>query len=183
MKKMIISLIFMSTCFSCHNIGDNLSENSANKMARHDEIRKIMRNHWINSYETGDFYRWSAEERKEILSELDKMKKDYYYELSDPNILLTVPGPSWGIRGPLTLTQVERESLEEIRKGKRKDTPQLPFGFQNDNWIKLKSQYKDGDEFYSFASDEFSWRNFNGKAGYILIHNNEVIGGIVTVIN
>jgi hypothetical protein len=140
-----------------------------------------MRNHWIHEYETGDFYWWSAAERKEELSELSKMKSDYYYELSDPNINLTIPGPGWVIRGPLTIAHVEQESLEKVRKFP--DVPQLPFGYQNDKWNKLKSQYKEGDELCFFGSDTVSWAYLRGTSGYVLIRHNEIVDLIVTTIS
>jgi hypothetical protein len=141
-------------------------------MTRHDEIRKIMRDHWIHKYETGDFYWLSTTQRKKELRELRKMKEDYYYEPSDPDIILDIPGPGWEIRGPLTVAQVEQESLERIKTSSRNDVPQVPFGFQNDNWIKFKSQYKDGDEVYFFGSEL--------TRGYVLIHKNLVVDTIVT---
>jgi hypothetical protein len=132
-----------------------------------------MRSNWIHNYETGDFYWWSAEERKRNLRELRKMKKDYYYELSDPNIALYVPGPGWAIRGPLTIAQVEQESLQQIRLAP--DVPQVPFGYDNDKWNELKSQYKDGDEFYFFGLDPRP-PYFYGTSGYVLIRGNQVLG-------
>jgi len=179
MKLSTICFIFAITCSCCRD--DTLQGSAEETMTRHDEIRKIMRNHWIHLYETEDFYWWSAEERKKNLSELRKMKKDYHYELSDPNINLTIPGPGWAIRGPLTITQVEHESLEKIRESP--DVPQVPFGYQNNYWNKLKSQYKEGDEFYFFGSDPVSWAYFRGRLGYVLIRDNEFVDRIVTNIS
>jgi hypothetical protein len=104
------------------------------------------------------------------------MKKDYYYESSDPNVPI-VPGTGWAIRGPLTIGQVEQETLEEIRK--YPDVPQVPFGYKNDKWNKLKSKYKDGDEFYFFSLR--STPNHYGTAGYVLIRDNQIVGMIVVV--
>jgi hypothetical protein len=183
MRIVAVFFIIMLTC-SCRHTKDDTQDNThpgstEHTMTRNDEVRKIMRNQWIHEYETGDFYWWSAEERKKNLSELHKMEKDYYYESSDPNLTLSVPGPSWSIRGPLTIAQVEQESLEEIRK--YPDVPQVPFGYENDKWDKLKSQYKDGDEFYFFSSNERSYVFPHGTAGYVLIRDNQVAGLKVTV--
>ena len=92
-----------------------------------------------------------------------------------------MPGPSWEIRGPLTIEQIEQKSLEEMRQ--YSDALQVPFGYSNDKWIKLRSQYIDGDEFYYYKSDSLSWQYFRGEAGYVLIRNNKVVSMIVTVIN
>jgi len=174
MKITTTCLGIMLACSCCHTTDDTHPGSAEEAMTRHDEIRKIMRNHWIHQYETGDFYWWSAEVRKKNLSELRKMKKDYYYELSDPNINLTIPGPGWAIRGPLTIGQIEQESLEKIREFS--DVPQVPFGYQNDKWNKLKSQYKDMDEFYFFALDPLSSPNYFGTSGYVLIRDNQIVG-------
>ena len=173
-------LTIMLTCSCCHTTDDTHPGSTKEAMTRHDEVRKAMRSYWIHSYETAnDMYWSSAAERRKILTELRKMKKDYHYELNDRNFPLTVPGPGWGIRGPLTIAQVEQESLEETTKSPH--VPQVPFGYANDKWNKLKSQYKDGDEFYFFAAD--SRRYFQGTAGYVLIRDNELVDLIVTGIS
>ena len=178
MKLITMCFIVAITC-SCRQ-KDTHQGSTEKAMTRHDEIRKIMRSYWIHKYETeGLNVLWSAAEHKKILGELSKMKKDYYYELSDPNIHLLIPGPGWIIRGPLTIAQVEQESLEEIRK--YPDVPQVPFGYENDKWKKLKSQYRDGDEFYFFAANVQSWVFPHGMAGYVLIRGNEILGLKVTV--
>lgn len=172
MKVIITCLIIIVSCSCCQTTDDIHQGIAKSTMTRHDEIRKIMRDHWIHQYETGDFYWLSTNQRKKELHELRKMKKDYYYKPNDPNIILDIPGPEWYIRGPLTIEQVEQESLEKIKKSSRNDVPQVPFGFQNDKWIKFKSQYKDGDELYFFGSEL--------TRGYVLIHKNNVVDTIVT---
>lgn len=181
MKITTICLFIVLACSCCDTTDETHPESTEESMARHDEIRKILRSYWIHEYETGDFYWWSAEERKKNLSELHKMKKDYRYELTDPNINLTIPGPGWAIKGPLTIEQIEQESLEKIRE--YPDVPQVPFGYQNDTWNKLKNQYENGDEFYFFGSDPVSWAYLRGELGYVLIRDNEVAGRIVTNIS
>ena len=171
MKIATICFIIMLASSCCYITDDAHPVNSKNIMTSHDEIRKIMRDYWIHDYETNGLDMLSSTER----NELRKMKEDYYYEPSDPNIVLDIPGPGWVIRGPLTITQIEQKSLEEMRESSRKDLPQVPFGFINDQWKKLKSQYKDGDELYFFGSELMR--------GYVLIHKNKVIDIIVTDIS
>ena len=65
---------------------------------------------------------------------------------------------------------------ERIKPIPREDDPKIPFGVANEEWNKLKNQYKDGDEFYFFASDERTWSLGMGRSGYVLIRNNEVVG-------
>jgi len=158
---------------SCHQTTDSHPCRNSVKMTRHDEIRKIMRDDWIHEFETVDDTYWSSPaERRKVLRELRKMKKDYYYESSEPNIP-SVPGPGWLIRGPLTIAQIEQESLQQIRLAP--DAPQVPFGYENDRWNQLKTQYKDGDEFYFFSLYPRP-PSFYGTSGYVLIRGNQVVG-------
>jgi len=154
MRIIFVSLVVILTC-NCHQ--NYCPQRSEKITTRHDEIRKIMRRYWINEYETGNFYWWSDEERKITLNELSKMKKDYYYELSDPNLVLTIPGPGWEIKGPLSTT--------------------------DNAWNKFKKEHKEGDELFFFSSDSMSWAYLRGRAGYILIRNNKIVNRIVTKMN
>ena len=52
-----------------------------------------------------------------------------------------------------------------------------------DDWVRLRSNYREGDEFYFFRSDERSWAYLRGGEGYILIRGNEEVGRIVTSMN
>jgi hypothetical protein len=117
--------------------------------------------------------------------ELRRLKKDFYAEVSDRNAhpTLVIPGHGWQIRGPLTIAQVEQESLEHLQKSPRKDVPLVPFGSLNKEWTELKNKYQNGDELYFYRSDQRSWRDLCGTQGYVLIRGNEEIGGIVTLMN
>jgi hypothetical protein len=176
MKITTICLVIVLACSCCHITDETHPGSTEEAMTRHDEIRKMLRNHWIHEFETVDDTYWSsAEEHKKAIRELRKMKKDYYYKSSDPNIP-DVPGPAWIIRGQLTIEQIEQKSLERIRMSPSPDVPQVPFGYENDKWNKLKSQYKDGDEFYFFALDPRSSPSYYGTSGYVLIRDNQIVG-------
>ena len=176
MKTTTMCCLVLLACLCCHTTGDIHPQSTGEAMTRHDEIRKIMRNHWIHEFETVDDTYWSsAAERRKVLAELRKMKKDYYYESSDPNLPLYVPGPGWAIRGPLTIAQIEQESLQRIRLSPNPDVPQVPFGYDNDQWNTLKSQYKDGDELYFFGLYPHP-PYFFGMSGYVLIRGNQIVG-------
>jgi len=84
------------------------------------------------------------------------------------------------VRGPMTIEEVEKESIEEILKSSRKDVPKVPFGFQNDRWKEFKDKYQDGDEIYYYMSEKNSWRILEGVAGYVLIRSESIIDIIVT---
>lgn len=174
MKITTICLVIVLACSCCDNTDDTHQGSTEEAMKRHDEIRKILRSHWIHEFETVDDTYWSsAEEHKKVLSELRKMKQDYYYKPSDPNIP-DIPGPVWEIKGPFTIEQIEQKALERIRESP--DVPQVPFGYDNDKWNELKSQYKDGDEFYLYSLDPRDSPSYYGTAGYVLIRDNQFVG-------
>jgi hypothetical protein len=114
-----------------------------------------------------------AEEAKPILSEkekrISKNISDYFHM-----------GFSIEIKGPFTIEEVEKKSLDRLSKSSRQDIPKVPFGFNNDEWKKFKSNYKDGDEIFYLTSDEKSWRGLYGREGYALIRNEKVVLVIIT---
>ncbi|MDT8303447.1 MAG: hypothetical protein RQ760_18350 [Sedimentisphaerales bacterium] len=117
-----------------------------------------------------------TEEVKPILSEKEKrISKNIsdYFQL----------GFSVEIKGPLTIEEVEKESLDELSISSRKDIPKVPFGFNNNRWNNFKSKYKDGDEIYYFSSDENSWDGLYGREGYALIRNEKVVLVIITILS
>lgn len=85
-----------------------------------------------------------------------------------------------GVRGPMTIEEVEKESLDKLSRSSRKDIPKVPFGFQNDRWDEFKSKYQDGDKIYYFISDRESWKGLYGREGYVLMRNEKIINVIVT---
>jgi len=82
-----------------------------------------------------------------------------------------VNGFSVEIDGPLTVEQVEVESLQVLedpilkRIQKDKDIKRVPFGGENKHWLALKDKYKEGDEMYFFRSDPTSWKWLCGSEG------------------
>jgi len=92
-------------------------------------------------------------------------------------------GFSVEIRGPLTIAEVEKASLEEISRSPHKDIPYAPFGLMNYEWNQFKSKYKEGDELYYFASDQKSWSAMEGCKGYATIRKNQLIGVIITEVS
>ena len=149
MKIIIASLVVVLTCSCSHN-GSHLARLD-NTITRHDEVLNIMRDHSISNLENS---KWITVAER---NELRKMKKDYYYELSDPNLVLTIPGPGWEIKGPLSTT--------------------------DNAWNHFIKERREGDELYFFSSDAISWAYLRGRAGYILIRNNKIVTMVVTKMN
>jgi hypothetical protein len=88
------------------------------------------------------------------------------------------------VRGPLSIEQVEQESLKSIlvaiKENVRQDIPQVPFGFMNDRWKDFKQQLRNGDLIFHFISDKDSWDVLCGRAGYVLVRDGEVVDTITT---
>lgn len=87
------------------------------------------------------------------------------------------------IKGPMTIEEIEKESLDELSKSSRQDIPKVPFGFMNDRWNEFKSKHQDSDEIYYFISDKKSWGALGGRAGYVLIRNERIIDVIITILS
>lgn len=88
------------------------------------------------------------------------------------------------VRGPLSIEQIEEEylrsHLELFCQNVRKDIPKVPFGFNNDTWLKFKIQLCGTDKIYYFMSEKDSWAVLYGCAGYALIREGQVVDVIIT---
>jgi hypothetical protein len=115
--------------------------------------------------------------------ELGKLM-DEYLRRDTLNYRSGPPGYDYNFRGPLTISEIEQETLDEVLKmieaGQGVDMPPLPFGRMNDKWIAFKEQYRPGDELYFFISNEHSWQMTAGRKGYLLLRRNQIIGTLLT---
>jgi hypothetical protein len=84
------------------------------------------------------------------------------------------------IKGPVTLEEVEKVGLDKVSG---KDCPQVPFGYQNKVWEKMKSQYRAGDIILYFKTDSKSWASLSGREGFVLIRGKEIIATITILMN
>jgi hypothetical protein len=57
----------------------------------------------------------------------------------------------WYVSGPMTIHEVELQSLEELRSAAPR-VPQVPFGFANADWITFKNKMEPGDTLVRFSS-------------------------------
>ena len=91
------------------------------------------------------------------------------------------------VRGPLSIAEVEQESLLEtlhdVVRHRLKDIPRVPFAYSNTEWKNLKNQLQKDDLIYYFTSDKTSWAALYGRAGYVAIRKGEVVAGIITKMN
>jgi len=170
---------------SCRQTVDSSPSENSDKMARHNEIRKIMREHYIGDLEKDAYL--TDEEHNELV----RLKKDYYADVKnrESHPTLVVPGRGWEIRGPLSIDQFEKELIELYEEAStiRKKVYNLNEKFENSeigtDFARFKSQYKKGDEIYFFKSDKRSWIDLCGEEGYVLIRKNKFVDRLVTAIN
>ncbi len=84
------------------------------------------------------------------------------------------------VRGPFTVKEVQKELVEDARAASRGGDRVIAGGPE---WRQLKAKLKRGDELYFYETDRESWAYLRGRAGYVAIRGNEVIGDFLTVMN
>ena len=81
---------------------------------------------------------------------------------------------------PRTVEEIEQNHMVS---DKRLGATPLAFGFQNEQWRKLKSQMQDGDVLREFKSPPKTWARMAGRQGIALVRDGKVIDSIVTLLN
>ncbi len=76
------------------------------------------------------------------------------------------------VRGPLTIGEVQKELAQVGRK--LREVP---------GWDELKGKLRRSDELYFYKTDLESWAYLRGRAGYVAVRGNEVIGSLLTFMN
>lgn len=94
---------------------------------------------------------------------------------------LTLFGLGSEIRGPLTIAEIESESLVEVSHCV--DCPQVPFGYANNAWEAFKATAQEGDEIFYFRSDTASWNALAGRQGFALIRKGTIVRTILTLLS
>lgn len=91
-------------------------------------------------------------------------------------------GRQYGIRGPLTIVQVEVELFRRpLVSG---DIAEMHVSDDLAKaWNSLRGNYQVGDEFYFVESDERSWAQLGGWRGYVLIRRNKIVGTLTKFMN
>lgn len=85
----------------------------------------------------------------------------------------------------LTIEEVEKYELvmmSEIKKI-RPDIPEVPFGFENVEWIAFKSIIRPGDKLVHYSTDSLSWQHLAGDMGYAIIRSGCVVAKQQTLQN
>jgi len=154
-------------------------------MTRHEEVLRVMRNADLRKLlDTVDWL--SAADRRE----LRRMQNDYHAKGRKGHWRhLTIPGPDWKLRGPLTFAEVKAQYVESVERGSRArarvygDLKTLADTEPDVSWDEFAGQYREGDELYEYRSGDRSWAEFCGQRGYVLIRENQVVAKYVTHIN
>jgi hypothetical protein len=79
------------------------------------------------------------------------------------------------ISGPFSIEKLEQEHMVEIRETKQT----LPFGYVNKEWNQLKSQYKDGDQFFFVKYEDGMF--FMGQ--HVLVRHGCIIGVLIGAVS
>lgn len=85
------------------------------------------------------------------------------------------------VRGPLSLKEVDRELTELAKIESHGRTPEVTF--KGPWWHELAAKFEPGDEFYFYRTDLHSWTILFGQQGYVLMRENDIIGGFITGVN
>jgi len=175
MKILIVCLATVLTC-SCQR-------SCQVKMTRHEEVLRVMRNATLRELLDTAYWLAAAERR-----ELRRMQSDYHAK-GGHWLYLTVPGPGWKLRGPLTFAEVKAKHVERVERGLQArarvygDLKTRADTEPDVSWDEFASQYREGDELYEYRSSDRSWAELCGRRGYVLIRENQVVGKYVTHIN
>lgn len=82
----------------------------------------------------------------------------------------------WLIR-KITVEEAEQKNLVT---NPRLSTEPVPFGYQNDTWLRVKSRMEEGAELWEFESPGDSWERLSGRAGICLVHDGWILDAVVT---
>ena len=80
-------------------------------------------------------------------------------------------------------TTVEEAEREHLVKDPRLDSEPVPFGRNNDEWMRVKGRLEEDDELWEFKSPPDTWANLCGRAGICLVQDGWIIDAVVTKMN
>ncbi len=84
-------------------------------------------------------------------------------------------GVDWDMLGnEYEINEVERMGTFDYSAINPK-VPNVPFGFLNSLWERIKERYVDGDRIYDFSSNSDDWTNCAGQSGYCLVRKNKIL--------
>ena len=78
---------------------------------------------------------------------------------------------------------VEEAEAANLVTDERLGPDPVPFGFINDDWKKLLSLMREGDELWEFDSPPETWEKLAGRRGIALVRECRVLYTIITLMN
>jgi hypothetical protein len=83
---------------------------------------------------------------------------------------------------------VRRVTPEEAAAAHMVQTPALgdasvPFGFLAEQWQKLRTGMRVGDELWEYCSPPETWDELAGRAGYVVVRNGRIVADVLTSMN
>ena len=153
MKNIIVCIMGILMCSSCHDTDNYVSGDSDDTMKRRDEISKIMKDHYHN-----DSFDYGFEIRGPFT--IKQFKEEYvkhYEELFD-------------------ISELKPRTSQEIYDRMKKFMDSQEFK----DFVRLNGK---GNELYFFRSDMRSRSDLYGVEGYVIIHKNKIIDIMITAIS
>ncbi len=95
-------------------------------------------------------------------------------------------GHDFEVRGPLALSQVQREYVrEDVNQADSTEDEVLQERLlsEDPDWKRFISRYRRGGELYYFKSDERSWAELHGIEGYAVVQKGRIASVLVTRIS
>lgn len=84
-------------------------------------------------------------------------------------------GVDWEMLGNVyNINEVERMGKFDYSAINSK-VPNVPFGFLNAIWERIKERYVEGDQIYDFSSKSDDWTNCAGQSGFCLVRGNKIL--------
>ncbi len=80
---------------------------------------------------------------------------------------------------PEWLTDEISKKEAEVTHSFRMNGHNVPFGYNNDQWLNLLEVMKEGDRLYAFRSPEETWQSFAGKEGVALVRKGAIVADAV----
>ncbi|WP_409267136.1 hypothetical protein [Massilia sp. BHUDP2] len=86
------------------------------------------------------------------------------------------------VSSPLTIEEIEKQSIDELSALRKEGLPipNVPFGYLNAHWLRLKSMVQSGDEIVKYSTSKSSWQGLHGQRGFALLRSGCIINRLVT---
>lgn len=82
----------------------------------------------------------------------------------------------------------ERVSIEEVEaahavRHARLGPDPVAFGFQHEQWERMKRDLQPGDELWEFCSPPDTWQNLCGRKGIAIVRDGTIVAHLTTALS